>query len=683
MDRPSLVAVGLLCLVASLGTADAQIKAQAPVVIPPTTVPRTTTQPAPVIPLIPVAPPPVQVQLAPLKGFVDLHAHPMAHLGFGGKIISGVPDADPNGNGAIITAVDSGSSCQHSIWQNGVWTKTIRATSEQQALGPENAIHGGPDINPSANPCGNLAREPLIHALQSFNGANDPPDSTYTLPGSNPPNGPSFQTWPAWNDLTRQKMWVEWIRRAYNGGQRVMVALAVNNKLLADAITVGNVTSVPDLPTDDATSADIQIAEMKRMVANSNFMAIAYKSADVYNIVSSGKLAVVLGVEIDHIGNLTGAAPASAVVAEIDRLYAEGVRYIFPVHLTDNPIGGAAAYNDLFLLANLYEEGHVNNLVCTQPAVTGIHYVPVPAAQQFLVTLANIVHLPLPASTQCPVVNGLGLTGFGSTAGAGQAALHEMMKKGMLIDIDHMSEAGYRTAIAYAQNYGYPLNSGHNGVRDPNDSGASERSFPADVYAAIGRLHGMAGVGSAKLDAYQWFDHYNKVISAMNNNGTLSIVGAFGTDLNGLEFGMPPRQEYERDTDTNASARNQCSTACANPASSDCGTNSTGKALLTGCVTSCQAKCGTTYPVKKVCTSFCGIAGPNVYSAAFTPATDSGRTWNYNTEGVAHYGMLPDFVQDVRSLPNGAQMIDNNFMFGADYFFHTWAIAEQKGAVMP
>jgi len=636
------------------------------------------------LPLVPLPPGrPVPTIYVPLKGFVDLHAHPMAHLGFGGKLISGVTDADPNGNGAIITAVNSGWNCQHSVWQNGGWSSTIRATSEAQALGPENAIHGGPDANPSVNPCGQVARENLIHAVQA--GANNPDDSTYTTSGFNPTGGPSFQTWPAWNDLTRQKMWVEWVRRAFNAGERVMVALAVNNQLLGDAIVSGNLSGVSDLPTDDMTSADIQILEMKRMVANTNFMAIALTPADVYNIVSSGKMAVVLGVEIDHIGNLKGGAPSSAVVAEVDRLFNEGVRYIFPIHLTDNAIGGSAAYNDLFDIANLYEEGHQFSFVCTTTAATGIHYMPFQAQQPTVTAFANAFHIPLPFPMGCPVVNSLGL----NTNGAGQAALHEMMKKGMLIDIDHMSENAYRTTIVFAQQFGYPLNSGHNSVRNPNDPTSSERGFPPDVYASISQLHGMAGVGSAHLDSYQWLNAYNAVISAMNPNGNLSPVAGFGTDMNGLEFQMPPRASFEHDLDSNANARNQCATACTVPANSDCLLSSKGTTLNAACVKQCQTACGTQYPPKMYCAALCGVPAPQVYSASFTQPTDSGRVWDYNKEGVAHYGMLADFIQDVRALPaigtapNGAFVVDNNLMNGADYFYQTWAIAVQKGAAMP
>jgi hypothetical protein len=43
------------------------------------------------------------------------------------------------------------------------------------------------------------------------------------------------------------------------------------------------------------------------------------------------------------------------------------------------------------------------------------------------------------------------------------------------------------------------------------------------------------------------------------------------------------------------------------------------------------------------------------------------HTWNYNSDGVAHYGMLFDFLQDVRTVPGGNELVDNNVMFGAEY----------------
>jgi microsomal dipeptidase-like Zn-dependent dipeptidase len=521
-----------------------------------------------------------------LRGFVDLHTHPMANLGFGGKLFYGGTDV-----GALLPA---DPDCH----------ANARATSEQEALGHDKSTHGGHDfIN---NTCGDELRKAVIHGLQSgLHGADESEDAM---------GYPTFAEWPVWNDLTHQKMWVEWIRRAYYGGLRVMVALAVNNK------TLGDMTAGPgDFATDDKSSADRQITEIKAFVGrHHDFMEVAYSSADVHRIVSANKLAVVVGIEVDHIGNFqtvqNRAVPSEAEVkAEIHRLYQEGVRYIFPIHVLDNAFGGSAAYVNLFNVSNVRESGHPYALVCATPAddITyrydnkdlGVELVVMQLAKSgFAVTSIN--------SPQCP--NNIGQKNSVALTPIGVEAIKEMMRLGMLIDIDHMSQAAADQALALAKSFSYPVNSGHNGVRGSLGADTqNERAFRADQYAEIGRLHGMAGVGSGGINATQWLGLYNRVVQAMG--GAQGIAG-FGTDTNGFALGMPRRASNVQ------------------------------------------------------------------YTAAFPASKDGDKTWNYNRDGVAHYGMLWDFLQDVRTLPGGAAAIDNNFMYGADYFYHTWQLAETKAA---
>ncbi len=524
-----------------------------------------------------------------LRGFVDLHAHPMSNLAFGGKLVHGGPDI-----GSLLP-VDP--HCRH----------RVRATSEAQALGPDRATHGG--WNALDNPCGDSIREAVISNMESGLGGVSQPTNAYGYP--------TFTNWPKWNDLTHQKMWVDWIHRAYQGGLRVMVALTVNNELLA------HMTAGPgDGPIDDKASSDLQLREIKRFVArHSDFMQIAYSAADVHRIVAANKLAVVLGMEIDHIGNLHDAQhPTFAQYhAEIQRLHGEGVRYIFPVHLVDNPIGGSAAYVNLFNVANVMESGHRYDLVCADPS----DHIAYRYSNEDLSDATNAVqlaklgkyvdHIKLP---NCPI--GAGEKNNRPLTTLGQQVLVDMMRQGMLIDIDHMDQRTTDQALALAQRYYYPVNSGHNGLRGVSlgndDYVSSERQLTAAQYRIIGGLHGMAGVGSAKLDARQWLQLYKRVIAAMGGGG---IDGGFGTDFNGLEFGMPPRR------------------------------------------------------------------GSHVVYTRDFPASRSGtHTWDYNRDGVAHYGMLWDFLQDVRTLPGGADMVDKHFMYGADYFYQTWKIVEARAAAI-
>jgi microsomal dipeptidase-like Zn-dependent dipeptidase len=536
-----------------------------------------------------------------LRGFVDLHTHPLSNLGFGGKTIYGGVDI-----GALLPA---DPDCH----------KNVRAANMQQALGHDGSTHGSfgvgvgvpvggmPGSVGVSNNCGDALRELVIHSTQSGNaGAADESSDAH--------GAPDFKEWPVWNDITHQKMWVDWIHRAYLGGLRVMVALAVNNK------TIGDMTAGPgDYPTDDKDSADKQIAETKAFIArHRDFMEVASSSADLERIVRSNKLAVVIGVEIDNIGNFNKVNPLTnaEISAEINRLYTEGVRYIFPIHLIDNPFGGTALYQDLFNYSNDREAGHWWAPTCA----TGINY-------QFkdqggILFNAGVLaklgtHYNAPKYPACQAgsgqVNTLGLTAQGTFA------IKEMMRHGMLIDIDHMSGKSQTMTIAIATAVpgGYPLNSGHSQMRV---GVGNERNMTGYSYAAIGKLHGMAGIGTDGVDAGTWLKDYNQAIYAMGS----SAVGGFGTDTDGMAKGMPPR------------------------------------------------------------------AGSSVrYDDTFPRSTAGTKWWNYNTDGVAHYGMLADFLKDVRTLPasggplTGAQLVDNNLMDGADYFLETWKKCEQLKTQVP
>ena len=293
------------------------------------------------------------------------------------------------------------------------------------------------------------------------------------------------------------------------------------------------------------------------------------------------------------------------------------MRYIFPVHIIDNSFGGTAVYEDLFNYSNYREAGHWWDLECADPSINysfqaqGFDLFTNTGEAAKLGVNFSLRHPP--AYPNCSQHNARGLTPEGTFA------LQEMMRRGMLIDIDHMSEKTQQSAIAVARAVsngsvlGYPLNSGHSGERGyfpggvkrvPRD--ATERSMTAALYKTIAQLHGMAGVGSANLNAYQWLQMYGQIVRAMGG-----ASAGFGTDTDGLAMGMPPRP---------------------------------GSRLA--------------------------------YDDNFPRSSAGTRWWNYNTDGVAHYGMINDFVRDARTGPGGPDLVDNNLMLGADYFLETWKRCE-------
>src|SRR5262249_31611960 len=148
-----------------------------------------------------------------------------------------------------------------------------------------NPFHGGFDL--FSNPRGNEWRRILVDRIRDEGG----PPWDHRREG-----WPHFQAWPSWHDRLHQQARAEWLERAWRGGPRGGVALAVNSHVLADAAETQG-------PYDDRSSADAQLAALTALVGRHDFMRIARSAGELRNIVDGGRLAVVLGVELDGLGN--------------------------------------------------------------------------------------------------------------------------------------------------------------------------------------------------------------------------------------------------------------------------------------------------------------------------------------------------------------------------------------------
>jgi microsomal dipeptidase-like Zn-dependent dipeptidase len=581
-----------------------------------------------------------------LSGYVDMHAHPMSYLGFGRKAVHGAPDI-----GAIIPA---GTRDCNPVER--------RAVSRDDALGHCNATHGGWGVD---NTCGDYIRAAIIN----FGIDNDFANKTSNAHGDHAhPGSPGFLYWPHQTSKTHQQMWWEWVKRARDGGLRVMVALAVNSELLAEILN-------GDRPYDDMTVANLQIDETVRFVNNHrDFMEVAYSSADVRRIVGQGKLAVVLGIEVDQLGNFGKPGvrfDPVAVRAEIQRLHGKGVRYVFPVHLIDNVFGGSAVYDMMFSFANKrangrhYLIGHsVDSLITYNAAalkgfedvaitslratLEGIGQLPAPCFNDLFKcspppgkvvccgSYQNIVNafapsLDLEVYKVIPPghVNALGLTPLGETA------IREMMRLGMMIDVDHMSERSMTRAIEIAEGIPgyYPLMMGHNGLRERKSNGdTNERSAPAALLGRMAKLGGILGVGTADITAKEFVANYESAWRAM---GKGSVGIGIGTDVNGMER-LPRRGGANDPSASDAFYR-------------DFFRNS-----------------------------------PVITSRQITGT----RTWDYVRDGgVSHYGLLPEFIYDVRIQRKGqgdeGEEVYNHLMQSADQFALSWERCEAAAARVP
>ncbi len=537
-----------------------------------------TKDPVPVIPI-----PLVKKTFVPktplLYGFVDMHTHPVSQLGFGEQLFYGNNDGDLN-----------------------------------IALGSCNCVH-------------NFETDPFVFCGQMNVYRNQMVDKTDHENLINPAHlkvaaFPNFSQWPKYNSILHQQMWIDWIKRAKEGGLRVMVALAVNSHTIADAAETGGVN-------DDLASMNKQLVRMIELFGrHADFLEIARTSSDLRRIVNAGNLAVILGIEMDNIGNFYNPADKKFatyapnptdfdIKYEIDRLFVIGVRYIFPIHITNNVFGGTALYNNDFTIANKYNTG-----IAFTPEVTdtlsGIKFQlqhPYKAIRQDAVgnLYMSITGPILPPQIMPDFVDNYPIIQFpGDNKGhrnvlgltsRGEMAIRYMMKKGMLIDIDHMSEKSATAVLNIATTYNYPVNSGHNGFRKiPGDSKVANENGRTDVQVQqIYNLGGMMGIGHGS-NATNFVNNY-RYGSALSGNQPLAI----GTDVNGF-FPLPgPPRTWETIT----------------------------------------------------------------YGSILKKCTTGNKEWDFNIDGMAHYGLLPDYIESCRKAGMTTDE-QNRFFSSAERFAQMW-----------
>jgi hypothetical protein len=338
------------------------------------------------------------------------------------------------------------------------------------------------------------------------------------LPHLGRDGAPTFRAWPSFLNGIHQQMHPEWIRRAHDGGLRLMVALVVHTEFMA----VHHVVH-PELDHSDWAVTQRQVQYWNDVcAANPTLMAIARSPNAARDIIESGRLAVILGLEVDRalalwkdeqqiynaasdlghtLGIPEGAGvfapggrkaghiyhpPSASLVQEVirqqlQRLWDLGIRQINPVHLADNAFGNTAIYNEAFNISQQRTFGP-NQAV---EAASDLDFRMGEERDGLTYVVASVTEDYAPAHSQWDPV-GLGPDGrpnaghanVGSgLTGVGRMAIAEMMRMGFIIDVDHMSRRtssqvmdmaeNPQTIITEATPQGpYPLVSAHAGFRD-------------------------------------------------------------------------------------------------------------------------------------------------------------------------------------------------------------------------
>ncbi|WP_405749453.1 discoidin domain-containing protein [Streptomyces sp. NBC_00012] len=484
-----------------------------------------------------------------VRGFVDAHDHIMSNEGFGGRLICGKP------------------------------------FSEQ---GVADALKDCPEHYPD----GSLAIFDMI--TKGGDGKHDPV------------GWPTFKDWPAHDSLTHQQNYYASIERAWRGGQRVLVN---------DLVTNGVICSVyffKDRSCDEMTAIRLEAKKSYDMQAfidkmyggpGKGWFRIVTNSAQAREVIEQGKLAVVLGVETSEpFGCKQILDVAQCGKEDIDRgldeLHELGVSSMFLCHKFDNALCGvrfdSGALGTAINVGQFLSTGTFwKTETCRGPQ----HDNPIgnAVAAEAEKRLPKGVAVPSYASgAQC---NTRGLTSLG------EYAVRGMMKRHMMLELDHMSVKAADQAFEVLESESYPgAISSHSWM----DSGWTERLYKLGGFAA--QYMSVAGPFSAEAKAKEALREKYKV------------GYGYGTDMNGVGGWPAPR---------GGDAPN---------------------------------------PVKYPFRSTDG-------GSVIDKQTTGERTWNFNTDGAAHYGMVPDWIEDIRNV--GGQKVVDDLFAGAESYLTTWGDTEK------
>lgn len=432
--------------------------------------------------------------VGPVWGFADLHAHPAAGVAFAGQFLWGdrqdesVVDTLP---GASMDAPDF-DPCD--------------GTTHQRS---------------SSNQVERAARQLVFDHLAQVTSHPHGPS------GAGRADRAAYEAWPHAMDVFHQQMSAPDIRRAYEGGLRLLFASVTDSQVIARALSGPEYPAlfIPDVQTE-IDSARRQLQSIRDLVAtNASWMQIVDTPDDARRAIRSGRLAIVLSLEMDGLP-----------YDEILRLIDEGhVHHVIPLHLVDNEYGGTAVYDSFFnadsqLMAPAFgdDRRYFSSVLDTRysarldrPPVLGTT-VAVTFGLDDIEADAAVCQAPyvvpgLCCPHQCTTASACaGCSGvcrtdadwivgghrnqFGLTP-CGRDLFRELMRRGALIDVAHQSEAATQDLLDLAAAWpgGYPVMASHGGLTPRPDVSrvwGDERDFDRGLAMRAEALGGVMGLGT-------------------------------------------------------------------------------------------------------------------------------------------------------------------------------------------
>jgi microsomal dipeptidase-like Zn-dependent dipeptidase len=552
-------------------------------------------------------------------GFVDAHSHLLANFAFGGAgIFHGAP-----------------------FHRLGVQHALMDCTRFHGAEGRADLFGYAFDLGADAS-ADVLLQGVLTGRTPTFNHHTD--------------GYPTFTEWPsAVFRSTHQVQYYKWLERAYLGGLRLVVQLAVSNQIICDFLGGGGIQPVR-YSCNDMVAVDRQVTEAYAMQdyidaqeggPGRGWFRIVTTPAQAREVIRSGKMAVLLGIETSNLFDcfLTPRAgfprcTEADVVARLDDYYERGVRAIFPVHKYDNGFSAGDGHKSFIEIGNLLQTSHFSNFSeqCDPSVPTAFdrgpmsfpglnrpradYFAPPPNDfSEFYRDPVRILGPIVPLLFEPPIP---GVEDHCQTAGLtplGEFLIGELMRRGMIVELDHLPRKSYKRAFELLVANDYPA-AGTHGLDN------------------FGRLYALGGISTSNFarcraasERATVDDGFQARLRTIVENGGFPGLG-FGLDLNGFAGAPGPRFGPK--------------SVCGGRPQSD--------------------------PLAYPFTSYAG-------DVTFLRPMVGNRPLDFNTEGLVHIGLLPDLIEDVRR--DGVSDADLEPLFkSAEAYLRMWEKAERRGAAL-
>ena len=602
-----------------------------------------------------------------MRGYHDMHLHLLGHMAHGGKNVVGEP-APQSGTLFLLDA-----------------NNTIN-----EALSPatDRIVHKDP-----------------YHGLLNDTSGEGTGDGARSEFGA-----PYFSGWPKWHSTTHQQTYHVWLERAWRGGLRVATLFASHvESLCKTSLKATRPVSWPICEDSMRHVVDqlVMAREFERFIDWQNggpgqgWFRIVTTPQQAREAVRAGKLAVVLGIEVDNLFNckeagcpadfglpearirpLTTRAQPTTLEEAVDVIYDMGVRHVFPIHNFDNAFGGAATWMDPIGVGQAVAEQRwwitrdcgagddgygfwIDNRIQSLMLFLGFGLFEVP---------------PIPVYESGAFSDFASCNIFGLRP-MGAQLIQALMNKGIMIDVDHMSSASVDHTVALTSSGpdgngpAYPLVASHVQAFDlhqkefTGNKGRHERMRTAAQLAAIRSSGGMVAamlkddvqdtdlkggkytlpyttpiVGPAIADNCR---HSSKTWAQLLQY-TVDAMGApvaMGSDWNGAAGHLGPR--FGSDACGGWGAPN-------------------GRERPAQIIENSQLQ----YPFT--------LEG----FGAFDPQVTGFKTFDYNVDGLAHIGLVPDMIADLKAIGLNDYYIDK-LMCSGEAYVRVWERADALGARRP